>query len=95
MIEACVVGMPDDVYGEVVSCFLRQAVGCERPNSAEIVAWVRQTMGKHKAPKYVWWVGDQADISEFSKTGSGKYQKHILKEIGQSLMRNERTLAKL
>lgn len=87
--------MPDGVYGEVVSCFLRQAADCERPKSAEIVDWVRQSMGKHKAPTHVWWVGDQADVLSFPKTGSGKYQKHILKEIGQSLMKKTHTLSKL
>lgn len=87
--EASVVGLPDEKYGEVVSCFLRQAAQSRRPSSKEVVDWVRQTLGRHKAPKHTFWIGDAGVGANFPMTASGKYQKHILRRIGAKLIQNE------
>jgi acyl-coenzyme A synthetase/AMP-(fatty) acid ligase len=87
VVEASVVGLPDDKYGEVVACFLRQKKACGRPDDAGIASWVQQTLGRHKAPKHVYWIGDIGVGQDFPKTGSGKHQKHILRDIGTRLMR--------
>jgi long-chain acyl-CoA synthetase len=93
--EACVVGMPDNRYGEVVSCFVRLKSSAERVTASEVSDWVKRAMGSHKAPKYVWWVGRDGVCQDFPKTGSGKYQKHILKEIGKALIKSGPVTAKL
>lgn len=86
--EASVVGLPDEKYGEVVACFLRQNEACIRPDNAGIAIWVQKTLGRHKAPKYVYWIGDAGVGQDFPKTGSGKHQKHILRDIGTRLLQS-------
>ncbi len=84
--EASVVGLPDDKYGEVVACFLRQKEGCDRPSSKSVADWVQGALGRHKTPKYVYWIGGAGVGKEFPTTGSGKHQKHILRDIGTKLL---------
>jgi mevalonyl-CoA ligase len=90
-----VVGLPDEKYGEIVGCFLRQAEHAPRPSSSEVSAWVHETLGRHKAPKHVFWIGDRGVGEDFPKTGSGKHQKHILREIGSRLVKQGALKAKL
>ncbi|QLI67972.1 Acyl-CoA ligase sidI [Metarhizium brunneum] len=87
VVEASVIGLPDERYGEAVACFLRQKEACARPDDAGIARWVQQTLGRHKAPRYVYWIGDPGVGHDFPKTGSGKHQKHILRDIGRRLLR--------
>ncbi|KID95636.1 long-chain fatty-acid-CoA ligase, partial [Metarhizium majus ARSEF 297] len=87
VVEASVIGLPDERYGEAVACFLRQKEACARPDDAGIARWVQQTLGRHKAPRYVYWIGDPGVGHDFPKTGSGKHQKHILRDIGARLLR--------
>lgn len=87
--EASVVGLKDAKYGEVVGCFLRLAGDADaapRPENAEIHQWCRQRLGSHKAPVYVFWIGDPEVGPDFPKTGSGKHQKHLLRALGNKLI---------
>ena len=93
--EASVVGLPDEKYGEVVACFLRHNATTSRPSSLEVSDWVRAALGRHKAPKYVLWIGDSGVGDDFPKTGSGKHQKQILRDIGQRLIKPELLKARL
>lgn len=86
MAETSVVGLPDERYGEVVACFIRQRANSPRPTSQEVAAWVNQTLGRHKAPRHVFWIGDEGVGLDFPKTGSGKHQKHILRALGKELI---------
>lgn len=87
IVEAAVVGVPHERYGEAVACFLRQAGRTRRPTGAELVAWVRETLGRHKTPEHVWWVGDKGVGDDFPKTASGKHQKHVLRSIGTEIIK--------
>lgn len=80
--EACVVGTPDRKYGEVVGCFLKASEGtiC-RPGLQEIQDWVMSSMGWSRTPQVVFWVGPDGICLDFPKTGSGKHQKHLLREM--------------
>jgi mevalonyl-CoA ligase len=93
--EASVVGLKDDKYGEVVACFLRASEHSVRPDSEALRAWVREKLGRHKAPKHVFWIGDLGVGNDFPKTGSGKHQKHILRDIGNMLVKTGSVKAKL
>jgi acyl-CoA synthetase (AMP-forming)/AMP-acid ligase II len=93
--EASVVGLRNDRYGEVVSCFLRASEQYSRPEDEELRQWVRQTLARHKAPKYVFWIGDSEVGHDFPKTGSGKHQKHLLRDIGNKLVKAMMPRAKL
>ncbi|ETS77224.1 hypothetical protein PFICI_11098 [Pestalotiopsis fici W106-1] len=85
IIESSVVGISDEKYGEVVACFLRATSSGVRVAHHEVQEWVRMKLGRHKAPNWVFWIGDPAVGDDFPKTGSGKHQKHILRAIGERL----------
>lgn len=84
--EASVVGLADAKFGEAVACFLRQSQGTDRPQAEEVAKWTQQTLGRHKAPKHVFWIGDVGVGAEFPTTGSGKHMKYILRDIGARLL---------
>nr|POE53256.1 putative acyl-coa synthetase yngi [Quercus suber] len=86
IVEAAVVGVPHVKYGEVVACFLRQAEHTLRPAAVDVADWVRQSLGRHKAPEHVWWIGDEHVGDDFPKTTSGKHQKHVLRNRGTDLI---------
>ncbi|EXJ71023.1 uncharacterized protein A1O5_06016 [Cladophialophora psammophila CBS 110553] len=101
--EASCVAIKDERYGEVVGAFLREhpRPGCldldlkeenrttrlMRPSWKEINNWVRKSLGSHKAPRYVFWIGDEGVGNEFPKTGSGKIMKHVLRDVGERLVK--------
>ncbi|KAK5031719.1 hypothetical protein LTS07_004339 [Exophiala sideris] len=93
--DACVVGIKDPKYGEVVGCFLRLEENSSKPSDAEVNQWVRQRLGSHKAPQHVFWIGDPDVGSDYPKTGSGKHQKHILRALGDRLVAGMQVKAKL
>ena len=53
IVEASVIGAPHPKYGESVAAFVRQAEQAHRPSDAELVTWVRETVGRHKAPENI------------------------------------------
>lgn len=83
--EVSVVGAPDERYGEVVACFVRQTAQSSRLSELDVANWVRKTLGNHKTPKHIFWIGDYG-LEDFPKTGSGKHQKHILRAIATRLI---------
>ena len=83
--EASVVGIKDERYGEVVGCFVKLSAQ-EKPTNQEIPQFVGEQLGRHKAPKHVFWLGDAGVGEDFPKTGSGKHQKHMMRDIGNRLV---------
>ena len=82
--QASVVGVPDDKYGEAVGAFLEAKEGStpkQRPGDEEVRKWVRKTLAHFKAPKWIWWLGDDGVPEEWPKTMSGKISKPELREI--------------
>jgi fatty-acyl-CoA synthase len=72
VLEVCVVGVPDDQWGEVPKAFIVQ-----RPNAQvtgeEVIQFTRERIAHFKCPKYV-------EFAELPKTATGKIQKYILRE---------------
>ncbi|CEJ56598.1 hypothetical protein PMG11_02800 [Penicillium brasilianum] len=93
--EASVVGIRDERYGEVVGCFLKGVEGSPRISDLEVKQWVGQQMGRHKTPQHIFWIGATGVGDDFPKTGSGKHQKHILRDIGNRLVGQKTVKAKL
>jgi acyl-coenzyme A synthetase/AMP-(fatty) acid ligase len=83
--EAAVVGATHPRLGEQVVAFLRQSERAPRPNHADLVQWVRQTLARNKS-EHVFWIGDEGVGVDFPKTASGKHQKHILRDIAVALI---------
>jgi acyl-coenzyme A synthetase/AMP-(fatty) acid ligase len=84
--DSSVVGIKDEKYGEVVGCFLKLAEGVSKPSDNEVRQHVQAHLGTHKAPQHIFWLGDPGVGEDFPKTGSGKHQKHILRDIGARLV---------
>ena len=84
VLEAAVVGLKDDRYGEIVAAFVRPKQTIADPDAAieGLRAWVRQKLSSHLVPKHVIFVE-----GEFPKTGSGKIQKFKLREQGEKFVR--------
>lgn len=90
--QAAVVGLTDAKYGEVVGAFLQQRVSQNRPSTASLQDFVRKTLGWHKAPSHIFWLGENED---FPTTGNGKIKKHVLKTQGDEVIKNRARLSKL
>lgn len=92
---AVVVGLRDAHYGEVVGAFLGLASSHgqgdaphqqQRPGDDEVRDWVRRTLGKHKAPAHVFWLGRGGVPAAVPLTGSGKVRKFELAQLGNRLL---------
>jgi long-chain acyl-CoA synthetase len=90
--RAAVVGIKHVKYGEVVGAFLLPSSPDvtqkgPRPSDDELRNWVREVLGRHKAPAHVFWFGDaEVGLTEVPQTGSGKVKKHLLRDLGTRLV---------
>ena len=75
VLEAAVVGMPHERWGEVPRAFVVLRPGVDvPPEEAELIEFVRDRLAHFKAPKRV-------DIlDDLPKGGTGKIQKNVLRE---------------
>ncbi|MGI9613320.1 MAG: class I adenylate-forming enzyme family protein [Acidimicrobiales bacterium] len=71
--EVAVVGIPDELLGEQVACFMRPA-GDDRPSDADLKAFARDRISPQKTPTFWVWV------DEWPLTGSGKIRKFQLRD---------------
>ncbi|MFN3449376.1 MAG: acetate--CoA ligase [Roseococcus sp.] len=75
--EAAVVGMPHDLKGQGIYCYVTLVAG-EEPSEAlrkELVAWVRKEIGPIATPDAIQWAPG------LPKTRSGKIMRRILRKI--------------
>lgn len=79
--QACVLGVADDHYGQVVAAFLQQLPSTVRPSDAELVEWVQMTLSPVKAPARIFWLGTDGLPDTFPLTGSGKIRKNVLQQL--------------
>ena len=74
-----VVGVSDPKYGEeALACVIKKSDA--QVTEDELVAFVREGLSKHKAPRYVRFVDG------FPMTASGKIQKYKLREWGEEVL---------
>jgi fatty-acyl-CoA synthase len=71
VIDAAVVGVPDDYWGEQVAAVIRVEGA---PTDEELAEFCRERLARHKVPK-LW-----HRTETFPLTGSGKVMKHVLRE---------------
>ncbi|CRL26827.1 AMP-dependent synthetase/ligase [Penicillium camemberti] len=83
---ASVIGIPDPKYGEVVGVFIAIASGAGRPTDDELRTWTRETLGRHKAPQYVFVFGEEGASSTVPVTGSGKVRKVELRQMAMAVL---------
>ena len=72
VLEAAVVAVPDDRWGEVPKAFVSLRPGASA-TADEIVAHVRDRIAHYKAPRHV-------EFGELPKTSTGKIQKFLLRD---------------
>ncbi|KAJ5915023.1 hypothetical protein N7504_003906 [Penicillium tannophilum] len=78
---ASVVGIPDQKYGEVVGAFIKLSAGQNRPSDEDLRVWTRETLGRHKAPQFIFVFGEEGVPSTVPVTGSGKVRKVELRQM--------------
>ncbi|EGY22525.1 Acyl-CoA ligase sidI like protein [Verticillium longisporum] len=91
--QAIVVGLKDEHYGEVVAAFLQRAEGAAataRLSDQDIKAWVRQTLGGHKSPSHVFWLGEDGVPADVPLTGSGKVRKFEMARAGEEILKTRK-----
>jgi fatty-acyl-CoA synthase len=72
VLETCVVGVPDDQWGESPKAFVSLREGFD-VEASEIIAFCRDRIAHYKAPRSV-------EFGELPKTATGKIQKYLLRE---------------
>ena len=72
VLEVCIVGVPDEQWGEVPKAFVMPHAGAE-VTGEEIVQFCRDRIAHFKCPKHV-------EFGELPKTATGKIQKFLLRE---------------
>jgi fatty-acyl-CoA synthase len=72
ILEAAVVAMPDEKWGEVGCAYLMAQPDHEIPGDAEITAYCREHLAPYKVPKQF------VAVPDFPRTAAGKVQKHLL-----------------
>jgi fatty-acyl-CoA synthase len=75
--EVAIVGLPDRLYGEVVSAWIVPKAG-ESIAPEEIVSYCRDRIAHFKIPKYI------SIVDQLPRTVTGKIQKHVLRRVGVS-----------
>ncbi|EXJ79475.1 long-chain acyl-CoA synthetase [Capronia coronata CBS 617.96] len=92
--RAIVVGVKHSRYGEVVGAFLQRATNASGRYShltdEGVRDWVRMKLGRHKAPAYVFWLGEDGLPSTVPLTGSGKVRKFELAKLAEQILSKER-----
>ena len=72
VLEAAVVGIPDDRWGERPKAFVELRAG-EAASGEELIAFCREQIAGFKCP-------DRVEFCELPRTGTGKVQKFVLRE---------------
>ncbi len=80
ILDAQVVGIPDEKYGEIVGAFVRVHPGYENMTEEDVREWSIPRIARYKVPKRVWIVDD------FPMTPSMKIQKFKLREMAANLV---------
>ena len=78
---ACVIGIPDRKYGEVVGAFIQLSSGKTRPSDEDLRVMTQETLGRHKTPRHIFVFGEGIIPSTVPVTGSGKVRKVELRQM--------------
>ena len=72
ILEAAVVAVPDERWGEVGRAYVLARPGHEIPAAARITDYCREHLAPYKVPK------EFVSVEDFPRTAAGKIQKHLL-----------------
>jgi fatty-acyl-CoA synthase len=74
ILEAAVVAMADEKWGEVGCAYLMAQPGHDIPVSDELESYCRERLAAYKVPRQF------VTVPDFPRTAAGKVQKHLLKQ---------------
>ena len=74
ILEAAVVAMVDEKWGEVGCAYLMARPGHDIPVSDELKSYCRERLAAYKVPRQF------VTVPDFPRTAAGKVQKHLLKQ---------------
>jgi len=72
VLEAAVIGVADEKWGEVGCAYLLPRPGQTLPTDSELTTFCKLRMAAYKVPKYY------IHVDDFPRTAAGKVQKHLL-----------------
>ena len=78
ILEAAVVGRPDERWGEVGCAYLLARPGHELPPPDELAGFLRRRLAAYKVPR------EFIAVEEFPRTAAGKVQKHLLPPVDRA-----------
>ncbi|XP_021732204.1 probable acyl-activating enzyme 1, peroxisomal [Chenopodium quinoa] len=78
VLEAAVVGRPDDHWGETPCAFVKLKDGCGNVTAADIIKFCRDHLPHYMAPRSV-------VFEDLPKTSTGKTQKFVLRDKANSM----------
>jgi acyl-CoA synthetase (AMP-forming)/AMP-acid ligase II len=73
--DVCVVGIPDDEWGELVVAFVVPRAGADAPSTEELRAFARDQLSGPKLPRAA------RAIDAIPRTASGKPLRRLLKNL--------------
>lgn len=80
--------MPDDRWGECGCAWIVRTEG-HSVSEDGILAWLKPQVAGYKLPRDIWFIAEE----ELPKTGTGKVQKNILKEMALAHLAAQRGAA--
>ncbi|KAL7948196.1 acetyl-CoA synthetase-like protein [Trichoderma barbatum] len=93
--QAIVVGLKNAHYGEVVGTFVELGDNGDKLSDQQVRDWVRKTLGNHKAPTHVFWLGQDGVPADVPLTGSGKIRKFEMAKLGDEILSRMAKTSKL
>jgi fatty-acyl-CoA synthase len=72
ILEAAVLGVADEKWGEVGCAYLLPQPGVALPGENDLIDFCKQRLAAYKVPKYF------VRVDDFPRTAAGKVQKHLL-----------------
>jgi fatty-acyl-CoA synthase len=72
VLEAAIIGVPDEKWGEVGHAFLLLRPGAAPITASEVIQFCRAKLAGYKTPRHV------SFVDEFPRTPAGKIRKHML-----------------
>ena len=89
---AAVIGVPDAQWGEVIVAFVQrtQTSKSEGGTARANQIWLRNRIASHKIPKYVFWIGEEANVpDEMPVNSTGKLLKKELRDAAVNLVKEQ------
>jgi fatty-acyl-CoA synthase len=78
VLEAAVVGVADEKWGEVGAAFVLVTPEMAAPSAEELIQFCRANLAGYKIPRHI------SFVDEFPRTAAGKIKKHLLAPLAQA-----------